>query len=349
MNISPQRQSIDSLYVLKFLAACSIILIHVPTIKVLLPISRLGVPCFFMISGYFLYDQEHFINTEKVKKVLKKIAIITLKIHIIYFIIVTLLNFLYDGDCRIKWNDWIFDAKVIFYGESTPFYIYNNIVFWYLTAYIETLLIFYYFKSKGWVKALDYLIPIGLIANLVLGRYSFLFGGPYNYVLRSNFLTMGIPFVLLGMKLKGSSFLSTYMQNTSNKKILIFTICALLISAVEYFIQSKILHLKQMGDLNVFTIPAAVGVMMLALKNQKVHPNAQILVWLGKFCSMNIYLYHILIYFFINFLYLSHYPIPKKINSYSGILILTIIFSLFLHYLKVLIPKRESNSNSLKK
>ena len=66
-----KSQSINSLYILKFIAACLIIIIHVPTIKILLPISRLAVPCFFMISGYFLYDQDYLTITKK-KKLLKK-------------------------------------------------------------------------------------------------------------------------------------------------------------------------------------------------------------------------------------------------------------------------------------
>ncbi len=334
MQNQTKSQTIDSIYIIKFLAACLIIHIHIPSINILLPISRIAVPCFFMISGFFLYDEEHFINTIKVRKVIKKILRLTIKIHILYFIIIGLFNYYYDGDCRIKWNSLSFIAKVILYGENIPFYTYNNRVFWYLTAYIETLLVLLLFKINGWGKKLVYLIPIGLIVNLVLGRYSFFWGGPYHYILRCNFFTMGIPFVLIGTKLKGSSVLTKAIQNISNKKIIILTLIALAISGLEYLFQSKILYIRHCGELNIFTIPTAIGAMIITLKNQKVSHGARILVWLGKNCSTNIYLYHILIYFFINFLYLSGYCAIKNMNSYLAILLLTIIFSIILHFIK---------------
>ena len=329
-----KSQSINSLYILKFVAACLIIIIHVPTIKILLPISRLAVPCFFMVSGYFLYDQDHLAITKNIKKAIKKILLLSLKIHIVYLIIVGLFNSYYDGNIRIRLYDWDFWVKLLLYGESIPFYKYGNKVFWYLTAYIETLIVIYFFIINNWQKSLDYLIPFGLLINLVLGRYSFMFGGPYSYFLRCNFITMGIPFVLLGMMLKRPSSLNTFMSKKDNKTILILTIIALLISVIEYYCQSIILHLRQYGDLNIFTIPAAIGIMMIALKNQEVHPKAIIFVFLGKYCSANIYLYHILIYFSINFLFLlTHHSFLKEMNGFFGILLLSIFFSLLLHFI----------------
>lgn len=335
-----KSQSINSLYLLKFLAASLIVLIHVPTIKYLLPISRLAVPCFFMISGYFLYDQDHLIISIKIKKAIKKILILSIKIHIIYLIVVGLFNYFYDGNTRIRLYDLDFWAKLLLYGDSIPFYKYGNKVFWYLTAYIETLIIIFYFNYKGWLKYIFILIPIGLLTNLVLGRYSFLFGGPYSYLLRCNFFTMGIPFVLLGMMLKSPSSLNTFMSKTDNKTILLLTITALFISAIEYYYQANILHLRQIGDLNLFTIPAAIGIMMIALKNQDVHPNAAVLVYLGKYCSTNIYLYHILIFFSLNFLFLlTHHRFLNVINGYIGVLFLSIIISLLFHFTETILLK----------
>ena len=341
-----KSQSINSLYLIKIFAASLIVLIHVPTIKYLIPISRLAVPCFFMISGYFLYDQEHLIISQKIKKAIKKILLLSIKIHIVYLIVVGLFNYFYDGNIRIRLYDWDFWAKLILYGESIPFYKYGNNVFWYLTAYIETLIIIYYFNYKGWLKYLFFLIPVGLLSNLVLGRYSFMFGGPYSYLLRCNFFTMGIPFVLLGMMLKSPSFLNLYMSKTDNKIILLLTITALIISVIEYYYQTNILHLRQIGDLNLFTIPAAIGIMMIALKNQNVHPKAAVLVYLGKYCSTNIYLYHILIYFSLNFLFLlTHHSFLKVINGYIGVLFLSIIISLLFHFTETILLKVNISSD----
>ena len=204
------------------------------------------------------------------------------------------------------------------------------------------MIVIYFFIINNWQKNLYYLIPIGLLTNLVLGRYSFMFGGPYSYFLRCNFFTMGIPFVLLGMMLKRTSSLNTFMSKKDNKTVQILTIISLIISVFEYYFQSIFLHLRQYGDLNIFTIPAAIGIIMIALKNQEVHPKATIFVFLGKYCSTNIYLYHILIYFSINFLFLmNHHSFLKEINGFFGVLFLSILFSLLLHFIGSQIEKNK--------
>ena len=63
MNIVEQRKSISSLYVLKAICAFLVVIIHFPMKYgyYFYPIVRIAVPCFFMISGYFLYSD----NREK--------------------------------------------------------------------------------------------------------------------------------------------------------------------------------------------------------------------------------------------------------------------------------------------
>jgi peptidoglycan/LPS O-acetylase OafA/YrhL len=157
---------------------------------------------------------------------------------------------------------------------------------------------------------------------------------------------MGTPFVLLGMMLKSPSSLNSFMSKTDNKTILLLTIAALFISVIEYYYQANILHLRQIGDLNLFTIPAAIGIMMIALKNQDVHPKAAVLVYLGKYSSTKIYLYHLLIYFSLNFLYLlTHHRFLKVINGYFGVLFLSIIISLLFHFTEAKLLKANTSSD----
>ena len=76
-----------SLDVLKCICAILVVFLHSDWKyrDALLPLARCAVPCFFMISGYLLYDREGEI-TSKVKYSLKKIFRITINATFLFFI-----------------------------------------------------------------------------------------------------------------------------------------------------------------------------------------------------------------------------------------------------------------------
>jgi len=73
-NSKTQKKDIPGLFALKALCALFVVIIHVPFIgkDTLAPIIRIAVPCFFMISGFFLYSGNAQAETTKAWKWAKK-------------------------------------------------------------------------------------------------------------------------------------------------------------------------------------------------------------------------------------------------------------------------------------
>ena len=76
--------AIPSLYLLKFILALLIVCIHMQpffsqkAIAIVIPLARIGVPSFFMISGYFFYRKYCNRDYAYVRRQLQKIIKITL-------------------------------------------------------------------------------------------------------------------------------------------------------------------------------------------------------------------------------------------------------------------------------
>lgn len=74
-HLSTQKYN-DSFFILKFLCACMVVFLHVPGIYyehyLILPILRIAVPCFYMISGFYLVDCKNKITYQRIKKQAKK-------------------------------------------------------------------------------------------------------------------------------------------------------------------------------------------------------------------------------------------------------------------------------------
>nr|WP_302830143.1 acyltransferase family protein [uncultured Bacteroides sp.] len=64
------KKEIQSIYVLKAICALLVVGIHVPSMLTnpLSPITRMAVPCFFMISGYFIVsNKENWLDDKLLK------------------------------------------------------------------------------------------------------------------------------------------------------------------------------------------------------------------------------------------------------------------------------------------
>lgn len=327
---------INSLYVLKAICACLIVFIHVPTIPALTPLCRLAVPCFLMISGYFIMNNKGELDINRIKKALFKISKITLNAIIFYLIVTGILNLCFFGHVQAEWLDYRFWLRLLLYGDGILFNGYEVGVLWYMVAYIETLLIILLLVRKESISYLTWLCPLGLAANLILGRYSFLIGGPFDSIFNTNVLTFGIPFVFLGMCLRNNK-VQSFLGKFSTSKLLLFTIIAIAISAFEYIFQSKVLHLRHMGDLNIFTIPAAIGIMIIALRKPEIPSYLNCLKYIGQHCSLHIYLYHMLVDLLIL------YVLPQDILPHNAFVVLGI--TICCSYLYCLVFKREKSTS----
>lgn len=190
--ISKRKQGLDFL---KFVCAFFVLCAHsqLPeTISVLIsPFIRMAVPVFLMITGYF-YSTTKGKGREAVQ--ILKIFKIFAGANILYFLyqlalrIGDVLGYLKSLCCIDVWWDFVLLNESPFAGHL-----------WYLGALLYVLIIVYFIEKKWDRKVLYPLIPLLLLGDLVLGKYSLVIIGevyPITYV--RNFLFVGLPYFLIG-------------------------------------------------------------------------------------------------------------------------------------------------------
>lgn len=176
-----------SIDILKFICAILVVFLHTDCVyhDYILPLTRCAVPCFFMISGYLLFNDGD-IEISRLKRSTRNI------LHIIVWS--TLLFACYKEAVAIHQGSVYIPSL----RELFNFIVLNENPFgghlWYLGAYLYVLLIAMIIsKYKIW-KYMFYAIPILLLTDLILGKYSLLFLDrefPVIYV--RNFLFVGLP------------------------------------------------------------------------------------------------------------------------------------------------------------
>lgn len=179
--------SIDAL---KCLLAFMVVVIHTESAykTAMSPITACAVPGFFLISGYFIFGNK---MEEKLKHSLKRIIIITVWSSAIYAFLY-FYKHMHHGTPSVFTRQTL--IRFLLYNEN-PF-IYH---LWYLNAYIYVLIIILILLKLRLQTKIMVLIPVFIIADLFLGRYShFLFGKDFGLSYIFGWLHDGLPYFLLG-------------------------------------------------------------------------------------------------------------------------------------------------------
>ena len=227
-----EQSRADNIDILKAICAFLIVCIHVPfpgTVGAYFTaLTRIAVPIFFMITGYFYSDT---VARHKEKRQIKKILYLAVEANMLFFIWNIALNILRRENI-VAYIRSIFTAK-----NLLKFFLINESPLaghlWYLGAILYVLAIALLMDKFNCRKILYYLTPVLLIADLMLGKYSLLiFHREFPYILVRNFLCVGIPYFCIGNLIREKKCSEKW-----NGKILQVLIAAFMItSLVERFI-----------------------------------------------------------------------------------------------------------------
>ncbi len=273
-----QATPISSLYVLKALSAFLVVSCHTPFALLKDKVSFiqcLAVPLFFMISGYFIYSDDIAKSRERVKKGIVKVIKIILLVQTLY-----MLWLFPNHGFMIKSLDDV--LSLVFLGSLFSGHL------WYLTAFLETLFVFYLFFRLDKAKYLFLLLPFFLL-NLLFSQYSFLLdiSLPYKYFYNAVFY--GLPFVTLG-----------YLIRKREAKLLSFkhwgliALLALALSLVEKTLILDIMHTSTSHGLFIFSGLGAFAIFLFFLSHRKMAEGTY-LERIGATHSGNIYYFHIML------------------------------------------------------
>lgn len=272
---------------LKFLCAVLVILIHVPAkyTEFVLPLTRCAVPCFFIISGYFLYNNG--ISNAKLRYSLKKTAKIWAYSTIIYLSFSVLLAT--QGG---SWN--LLDSE-----RLINFLLFNEHPFafhlWYIDAYIYVLLIYLVMSSKGFLGGNFVLIWISILllfVDLLFGKYSVLiFGRTFDVMFTRNFLFVGIPYFTIGI------FIKTIKVNSHiNRWCTLAVVASIILTYIKKYVVGSYIEFG-LRDHYLSSTFLAISVFLYFLTLEIREKN--IFSKLGRKCSLDIYILHPLIYWLL--------------------------------------------------
>lgn len=279
---------------LKCFCAYLVVLIHVPGISkevyLFLPLLHIAVPCFFMISGFYMVS-EGKLDKKKITRQFKKVIKILFFANLT-FAIWTILRcwILSEPFFNIGWNTWNFWIRWLLIGDNICY------PFWYLTAYLQALLFLLIFIKIKQIKCLYIMIPLLLLLGVLLNRYSFIWTSyVFETYLSRNGLFCALPCVLVG------SFLKIREKNIQTIKadwIIGVTVSSIVLSYIEMLILSVFDIDGSGGDYNLMTYPLALVAITLCVKwpSSAIKWIKRPLIYVGKECSSNIYVYHILVY-----------------------------------------------------
>ena len=222
-----EQSRADNIDILKAICAFLIVCIHVPfpgrAGAYFTVLTRIAVPIFFIITGYFYSDT---VVRHKEKQQIKKIFYLVVEANILFFIWNIVLDIL-RRDSIVTYVRSIFTGKNIL-----KFLALNESPLaghlWYLGAILYVLIIVFLMDKFNCRKTLYYLTPVLLIADLVFGKYSLLiFHRQFPYILVRNFLCVGIPYFCIGNIIREKQFAKKWNKKVLQILIPVFAITSL--------------------------------------------------------------------------------------------------------------------------
>ena len=270
----------ENIDVLKAICAFLVVCIHVPFPGKIgayfTTLTRVAVPIFFMITGYFYSDIES-------KKQIRKICFLGVQANIIFFIWNITLNLLK------RYNLVAYVQSVFTRKNILKFLLLNESPLaghlWYLGAIFYVLVIVWLVNKLNCRKLLCYMTPVLLIADLLFGKYSLLvFHREFPYILVRNFFCVGIPYFCIGdfVRQKQSS------EKWNKRVFLILIVVFAITSLVERFVLVNA-GLNTIRDHYISTTFLAISLFLYALKSNWSNKG---LVMIGRTYSTWLYIVH---------------------------------------------------------
>ncbi len=286
----------------KGIACLLVVLIHCPFPSLLgdisVPIARVAVPIFLMISGYFCFYPDENIPHGKIKKKtyhILKIFLFSALFYIVVDFIRYFTNAFISHQARgfggfastLKWLLFICKDYVIFLCKeflNLKFILLNYSEFilalWFLLALLYTYLIFGGVAKIGKIKIGIYLSPIFIIANIVMSEFLKI---DFSYI--NNFIFFGIPFFFAGYFIHKKQ---PSLTKLPNRFLCILALFGLVCSIFEG------LFIAEKSVLYIGTIVAVFSIFILCIKNGSKSISSPI-ERLGEKYSLFVYVLHIFI------------------------------------------------------
>lgn len=290
----------SSLYVLKALAALCVLMVHFEFYnrQYFGPLFNCGVPLFYIISGFFMYNDSSEKEAKRYKKSIVKILKIALFFNLVYF----LLRYIQTGDTIIHSIEAL--VNLIIYGDVIMGHL------WFLHSYLWTLILFLLLlRLRNGKQILGVLALFWFLLSLSERQYSFVFGlekyFTRNYYLPS--LGVSLPMMYIGYFLRKYEHVILISLN-GRKKTYLFLLLAIILLYTEHRMLSLVGHYA--GGMMISTYIATI-LFFVVFINHRDFGEDTFLEKIGKFHSGNIYYwqffpYILFVSYFVKAFHLEH-------------------------------------------
>lgn len=241
----------------------------------ILVLSRIAVPIFFLISGFYFSAER-----DKVFKQIKKLMIIAIEMTLLYFAADFIMNLSDLGGyfCRTFTINNVLNLLMF----NDPFIADHA---WYIFAAMYSSAILYCLAKTKHVYSLDIIIVFLLSVLLIFGKYSIIILNKHipSYVTRS-WLCVGVPFMAIGYR---------YREWFLKSKTKVNLACCMLFSLLTIL---EWMGLKASGqgasrEFYLGTILTAVFVFAFFLKKKNSKVSTKVAAW-GREYSLTVYVIH---------------------------------------------------------
>lgn len=308
----------DSLNTLKGLACIGVILMHCvfPGVfgKTIQYLFKFAVPCFFMISGFFLAGANSEVERHNIRRQIPKILRILLFAFCFYGVVTLVMNTLgsEDFDAGV-WLSYIFRPAIL--PRKLLIGTFFNGTMWYLYSLIWGYLFLGLLSRWIPIRRMLWMAPLLLCLHILLRVYIKGLGLEwYDPTFFRSFLLYSIPFLLTGYWISVGR--QAILQLKHDWPFVLTALVGLALQFAEY----ELYH--QSLDFYFSTILYSLALFALAIR----HPHTKVsrtLCYIGRRLSMPIYVIHV---FVIRLLVLTDLSLWLRP-------VLAILFSMALAYL----------------
>lgn len=301
-------------------------------------VSRFCVPFFFMVSGYFCYndvnkknnaeeDSDNWLLNKKVKHILK----ITINASLFYLIFVVIQSILFNNiDWNVNLTKWfrfiLFNEPVIIAGQ-----------YWFLFALLYTYVIYSIIRRFRLYNYAYILAGLMFITYVILAQGLYLMNIDIPNRIYRNFLVEGFAYFMLG------HWLHQYKNKIKTKNSLLLIV--ILITSLLCLLERRLLG-RDFG-VNIMTIPQVLCLFIYAINNPQKHEG--VIQEIGKRYSMYIYILHPFVWHCLEFVYEYYHLSTNTFALYiMPILVLTIsiVLSHFVYIVNVNFLTQQKKSHA---
>lgn len=302
----------------KALFAFFVVILHSPGFmgkEFLYPITRMAVPFFFIVSGYFCYNN----SIEKLSNRIKRIFILLVLSELLFGILAIFVN----RNNLTEYLTGIFNVKfilrVLILNEQF-FYVH----LWYLQAYLYALVILWVLKFFKIEYTKKYIFVAVVILIYCLTMAEFLYNdGNFNPCMYRNWL-LGLAFILIGMSIH--NFQSVVVRY--RKIYIILSLVSIIVSYSEALLLN---NFKQ--ELYIGIVCAVITIFCFGISYPEFLKNSFV-EKIGCKYSLYIYIIHPIVGHIVNVICMK-LNISELVNYAMPIVVYTLSIAAAYFYLMV--------------